>query len=355
MTYLVGLKRGGQTCIIADTAWTVRTPSGPDEVFEGALKTGQIFPGCVYGLAGDAVAGLRFVETCRRGLPADADMKELWAAFQRFTAVYEDPGGWHFEAIVCERSTGRSRLFSFAPRLGLVEHDDYVTFGAGKRSLDAPLLAFLSDTADELIRRVSDFSPGLVVGAACSLFLTQRSLGDEVTSLKDIGVGGIFHCVFQTNDLDGRQPPSVFLLTRLCPGLGISYMIARVAFVRRAMVVHYVSDGQVKVLCSLDEPSMPELPNMSKDEIDAYLAEVRREALEPPMYQFIGVASLDRETRYANAFSFGGGTDIDWDFRLGQALEKAIQDSYRFRDGIPPMGENWRDLVILPPDANIDD
>jgi hypothetical protein len=63
MTYLVAVKRGNETCLIADTFMTFRGQSQP-----GALKTGFLFAGCAYGITGSAEGGRRFIADFKRKL-----------------------------------------------------------------------------------------------------------------------------------------------------------------------------------------------------------------------------------------------------------------------------------------------
>ena len=72
------------------------------------------------------------------------------------------------------------------------------------------------------------------------LWLSELTMGFEVTKLEKIGVGGLFHFCFQTNKKEGRQQPSVFIFS--VPDIkkkAIYNYMYRVTFVERYLVEHY--------------------------------------------------------------------------------------------------------------------
>jgi hypothetical protein len=61
MTYIVAFGQPGLNAIIADT-WVTSSSgaSAPDDPNFG-LKIGPLFPGCIYGVAGNAAAAQGFI------------------------------------------------------------------------------------------------------------------------------------------------------------------------------------------------------------------------------------------------------------------------------------------------------
>jgi hypothetical protein len=199
----------------------------------------------------------------------------------------------------------------------------------GKSLLDRALDDYLPLLADMIIRSPREHA-ALVGGIGISLFLTQQCQGDEFSTLERVGVGGIFHFTFQTAEQDCRQPPTVLLLTRYdAARVGFVYWAFRIAWVRRALVVHNAAERTVA--CLIDMPAMTEFASLGPDELATYSEEVCREALEYPVYELLGVGSADSATRFANFFKIGGGTELDWSFNVSEAIKRVIMRSYDLR------------------------
>lgn len=343
VTYIVGLKRGADTAIIADSAIT-----RSDRAIEmSALKTGKLFPGCMYGLAGHAEAARQFVIDCKIALTGSNTLEGFWSEFEQFIARYEYPLGRDFHAILASRSSGRSLLFTFSPMMGLREEGDAVTIGSGKGALDEALVAFLTDVGDAMTTRLSGegYPAGFAVGAVTSLWLTQRSQGDEYSQLESLGVGGVFHFNVQTPDTESRQPPGMFVLARRDASSGISYWIYRVAFVGATLVIH--NGATQRVQASLDAAAWPKADQFSKEERRDYFDEIWRQLDEQPAYYFWGLGVADTEARHALFFCVDKGGEVSLDGTLGPLAREVLQRTLPLNGDGADIPEKWLDRVVF--------
>jgi hypothetical protein len=346
MTYLLGLKQGNQTALVADTAVTMRRPQR--EVINLALKTGKLFPGCLYGMAGIAESARQFIIDCKKELTGENTLPRFWSDFISFTERYAYQCGRDFSLLLCGRASGVSRLFLFSPATGVQEHERVVTVGSGKALLDRDLAAFLNDIGDDAIQKFVDrgLPSGFCAGAVASLWLTQRSQGDEVSILEDAGVGGVFHFSYQTEETETRQPPGVILLARNDPSTGDSqYWMYRVAFVRAALVIHCGSDQTIRA--SMDEANWLAGAQMNDAEKQAYFDAVHHEAHAQPLYEFWGLGVADISARNALFLSVGQGTEIDWNGNIGPRAQEVIRRTLFLENDRVLVPIEWKDHVVL--------
>ena len=95
MTYVLGVRRGDVASIHSDSQLTQLT----GEIGYESVKNGILFPGCIFGLAGDWEPGLRFIETVRRAVEHLEILADKWSMFGRVCAAY-DAGQSEFDVLV---------------------------------------------------------------------------------------------------------------------------------------------------------------------------------------------------------------------------------------------------------------
>ena len=305
MTYIVGLKTNGATAIISDTRQT--GPEGGENV---VLKTGTMFPGCIFGRAGSAEHSRDFVLRARHALLGDVPIPETWYRFKEFCDSYIFPtGSDSFELILSTRSSGRPLLFRLDSDEGLSPVDEeIVTIGSGKAILDD----FVLGASLPLIKQARAVQRLPIAAGPYILcfLLTLTSRGLEQTVLEDHGVGGVFHFTYQTADSDGRQRPAVYILP--VPDFAtnnIYHWIYRVAFAQDGLFVHTLIPPGVRV----DAPNGLEQPIYLLSEASGRLPtdreslrrlrrEIQSEIDSQPYYWFCGVGAPDPTVRGALFF-----------------------------------------------------
>jgi hypothetical protein len=239
MTYILGMKRHGVTSIIADLRVTRHDTKAGRNV---ALKSGILFPGAIFGAAGNAVAALNFVSRSRTVAEnVGPRLSDKWTAFAELAGKYNAVDG-DFQILVASRANGQSELYLYDSNSRiLAPADDLTSIGSGR-----PLLKHYTQNIDQALDKWLRIGPGPDPNE-CSpqsrpayfcLGLTEAAAGTERKELERAGVGGVFHYVYQTVDADEYQPPTVF---GICYGSNDGETIVlvrfRVAYVDRALIV----------------------------------------------------------------------------------------------------------------------
>jgi len=215
MTYIVAVEHFGKVAIVADMGVSFH---GERTVEESALKTGVLFPGCIYGIAGAADEARRFIERIRAIPKAGQSVDENWA--QVAGAIGQAPpsrGMNRFELLISSRSSGAPRIFKYDSSTCQLTHvPDWATIGKGSSCLDTPL----GRARGSLIPT----SMAVLAGNAAldewpsvyCLWLSQYSMSQDYDlrqSLRTCGVGGLFHYIVQDGRSEARQKPAVILLS----------------------------------------------------------------------------------------------------------------------------------------------
>ena len=132
MTYVVGVNYLEYSSIICDNRITYRDGLGENT----ALKSGVLFPGCIFGFSANNVEVARdFILSAKYHVGESRSISELWTSFVFFVKDYsfsQSKDDW-FEIILSTRALGKPRLFRVNPstRLTFVE-SKLVTTGSGK-------------------------------------------------------------------------------------------------------------------------------------------------------------------------------------------------------------------------------
>ena len=86
MTYIVGLAQENVTAIFADCRGTQTDPAGMITGFNRRLKTGLLFPGCIFGCCGSSSASGHFINSFRQSIGEEThqDINSLWDRFKTF-------------------------------------------------------------------------------------------------------------------------------------------------------------------------------------------------------------------------------------------------------------------------------
>ena len=94
MTYVLGRCQQNVAAIISDNRATTSGLSGSNNV----LKSGILFPGCIYGASGHAGEANRFIKACKRDLTDTQVNEDGWSRFWSFSSgfAFDGPGTVQF-------------------------------------------------------------------------------------------------------------------------------------------------------------------------------------------------------------------------------------------------------------------
>ncbi|WP_298444721.1 hypothetical protein [uncultured Ferrimonas sp.] len=228
MTLLVAFKQPGLNCIISDMRVTYNHLG---EGRNSALKTGILFPGCIYGITGAAEPSRRFIRALKEFVHANkgASVLKMWSLFEQFVLSYEfdtDPNS-RFDLVLSERSTGKPRFVYLESSTSKLHFDSSceeisaAPFGGGKdivqhefqTNIKRKLEGFFEYASVKLGRtpeEIITFSPYIF----CH-WLNELSLGEYKYDLESKGVGGVFHFIYQNGCNESRQGSAWHIITSI--------------------------------------------------------------------------------------------------------------------------------------------
>jgi len=303
MTYILGIQKTDNNfaAILCDLMVTFKDHEG--NVIERnntSLKSGLLFEGCIYGAAGNANLAKSFIKGFKELTDSSRSIEYNWELFQNYSkADFADNSGEAFKVLLSCRVSGVPQLFLYnSTERNITKIDDGIcSIGSGKEILDKHV-ELRKDITDKAILEILSKNkiPILYYPYFYCLWLSELTMGLEASKLNDIGVGGLFHFCFQTNEKECRQQPSVYVLSVPDKKNKTIYNhIYRVTFVEMSLVV---DNPLFKPSRSIIMPfEMSKTDNISKDELQAFGEKVNQEADAQPFYYFCGFGFPTPELR----------------------------------------------------------
>jgi len=318
MTYLVALQLKGFTAIVADSrvSWTRENVIQGED---GSLKNGVLFPGCIFGITGDAKEARNFAITFKETITPDAPVGETWERFQKYCREYHYSQSAEFQVVLSSRADGNPRLYVLVSNAGLTElgspdKPGVHTFGSGKQLLDLivtrkflPKLAnmhgMMTNTNGWSEEKANSVLPFFIC-----LWLSELSLSFESALLEEHGVGGIFHFVGQGKASERRQTPALYIMCGVDETKKrIWAWIYRVAAVEDGIFVarNDPPEGDKRQtneqIVYFDSASRLDIQTFSEDDLRVLVA---RELRNQPFFTFMGVGSAQQEHRRHVAYMY---------------------------------------------------
>ena len=199
------------------------TDLGSGEGHNTGLKTGVLFPGCIYGVCGAEQPSREFIRSFKeviRSLPM-IDPPSAWQAFTEHSTNYNydrsHPNS-RFTMLLSERSTGQPIFYVLDSSNGCIapkpksspDEIEALPFGSGadimQRTFHTEFLAktnkFLEFVGKEggTPKQAFEIFPYIFC-----LWLNEYSLGENRYELEKCGVGGPFHFIYQNGQNESRQ------------------------------------------------------------------------------------------------------------------------------------------------------
>jgi hypothetical protein len=330
MTYIVAVEHFGKVAIVTDMGVSFH---GERSVEDSALKTGVLFPGCIYGIAGAADEARRFIEHVRAVPKAGQSVYENWERVAG--AISQAPpslGMNRFEALVSSRSSGTPRIFKYDSstcELALVR--DGATVGKGSSCLDAPLWRARKSLIPKWMALLAGHGALDEWPSLYCLWLSQYSMSQDYDlrqSLRACGVGGLFHYIIQDEMSEKRQKPSVVLLSEyVASDTTIVSEFYKIACGEHVVVVDHSMSDSVRACWDGHSGADPRLrePSELANDVHRLLDEEAR---------FFGFGYLDPEYFDQMFFDVPANGTVPVEFNSG-AIHESVTDRIAQTFGFP--------------------
>lgn len=229
MTLLVAFKQPGLNCIISDMRVT---NSLNGEGRNSALKTGLLFPGCIYGITGAAEPSRIFIRALKEFMYANTgvDIEKAWSLFEYFVSTYkfDTTPTSRFDLVLSERSTGKPRFVYLESSTSKLHFDSSPSeqisaapFGGGKEIVQHEFQKSIKNKLEDFFEYASDKlgkTPEEIIAFSPYIFchwLNELSLGEYKYDLESNGVGGVFHFIYQNGCNESRQGSAWHIITSI--------------------------------------------------------------------------------------------------------------------------------------------
>ncbi|MDP8229864.1 MAG: hypothetical protein P9L93_02045 [Candidatus Gorgyraea atricola] len=332
MTYIVGIRKPEHNflTIISDLMVTKKIPDGKIQKENNALKTGYLFDGCIYGLSGDATAGHKFLGSFKKSIDCKNSVKNNVEKLSNFIKSSKWNSGSGFKVLFGIRNPNPEffLLDSHTREFKLLDECLY-TMGSGQMLLDK-IVSQAYNYSNSFIMEKLKQKKAPIVYYPCfiCLWLSELVLGFEEKQLSEIGVGGIFHYVYQADKKECSPMPIVFVLSKL-ENNKLVQKSYRVCLINGYLIIENLSDGSVSVFTSeVERQDLAEKGLLDSDDI---LQEARKRSRNLPIYYFCGFATHDPSYRgfYSAHFSCNEIKVIDWEGNVRSDFQDKVDKNLR--------------------------
>lgn len=291
MTYIVGIQQLGINTIICDTRvtwWRSNAKVGGENT---SLKSGVLFPGCLYAITGDLEQAGSFIKEYKQRIEGTYNTLEgLWSDFAQFAEKYSSKGRNRFLLLLSSRTKGKPEFFIFDSRSrNLAAVEKLITLGSGKELLDQRVSKWFSSREKAINDTiVSNKLPPFTFPYFYCLWLNEITQGEELSKLEQYDVGGIFHFLWQNSDGEYVQHPAVYVLAAADNNVKtICIWVYRVAYVDDCLVIdNPVIEAREFFFSSVSRPSRA-IDHYSNNWANV-MEEIGAKADTLPFYYFCG-------------------------------------------------------------------
>ncbi|MDQ5822766.1 MAG: hypothetical protein M3441_00965 [Chloroflexota bacterium] len=336
MTYILGLQMRGFNAIIADQ----RATSGNDGSND-SVKTGVLFPGCIYGRIGSERQSARFIRAVTLGIQAGkcTRISDAWAYLESYadSFAYADGENDAFILLLSSRVSGTPRFYELRSGEGIrpwpEEGVGIRTYGSGAAILDDYVAGKAADGLPHpmgmsFIERAEVAQKDMLAAGFTSdtvtyttpymlcLWLTELTINYERTRLEACGVGGMFYHILQTSQAEGTPYAALYVFTRpeiVANRRTLYFAWFRTAqagnglYVERFVAAGFDSDTPTDVIDKrivIDVVSRPDL--IGDYDQDALYKEMEAELNAQHYAYFVGIGQYEPDHRAQATFLLPG-------------------------------------------------
>ena len=303
MTYILGIQKKDNnfSALLCDLMVSFEDHDGNIiDKNNSSLKTGLLFEGCIYGVAGNANLAKTYIKGFKELVDKSKSIEYNWKLLKDYSkAEFTDQSGEPFKVLLSCRVSGAPQLFLYnSTKRDISQIDEeFYSIGSGKKIMDE-ILDLRRKLTDKKILEIltKNKIPILYYPYFYCLWLSELTMGFEASKLDEIGVGGIFHFCFQTSKKEGRQQPSLFVMS--LPDIKnktIYNHIYRVTFVDICLVVDNPLVEPSRYIIMPFEVSLKD--STSDEELHAFGKRINQEADLQQFYYFCGFGFPTPEIR----------------------------------------------------------
>lgn len=317
MTYILGFSYQGINSIIGDCRLTSTDKEGRNV----SLKTGLLFPGCIFGRTGNDASSRDFILGIKKAITAGTTLSDLWRQFEEFIHSYDMPVSTsdtdgRFQLLLSSRCRGKPEFFvldSYQRSLEPV-HAPWISLGSGKVLLDALVERVYAKRIDGIMEEIRAHGvPSYVIFNFVCLWLSELTLTFEKGALESHGVGGAFHFLLQTEKYESTQAPAlyVFIDADVVHRQVILWQY-RICFVQGCLVVEHIippnqtsgtPKGQYEAFVMCDTTSGRDVEEKVTSDPD-FGHTLKKQIDGLPFYRFCGFGFANPRLRLGFGFHF---------------------------------------------------
>jgi hypothetical protein len=331
MTYIVGINQFDINAIICDTHvswWRLNQKVKGENV---GLKSGLLFPGCIYGISGSLAHARTFIINCKLYLTGQYTLPDFWERFLEFIRSYQFPitKDSYFQLLLSSRNHGTPKFYVLDSKKSVIEpRGRFTSLGSGKPILDQYVqkLVSLNTAIINKFITVEKRLPHFTFPYLYCLWLNERAQGMDLSSLEKYHVGGIFHFLWQDIQGEHAQFPALYVLSAADPKNKIIYAWHyRVAYAQGALVVdNPITNAREIIMDTAARPNVGLIPN------DKLKLDITREIDAQPFYYFCGFGFIDPKHRgeFGVAITTEGKYAVDKAGHISPHMQAFIEDKF---------------------------
>ena len=300
MTYIIGIKNSDTSVIITDSRVSFDEKS--TNAINYSLKSGLLFPGCIYGYTGYTKQFRDFVECCKSYLTTDkfVTLEEYWERFTNYVNSYDFNKKYDFEILISSRHSKTPNFYILDSKKGYIEKIDVnlVTLGSGKKILDDEIQQYYRRNNEQIIDEVQNSfqAPLYFFAYYYCLRLMELSQGEKYNDLESHGVGVFFNFSYQAPENEHRQHPAVYVIANIFHKTRkIIYTLYRITFEKMALVIENGADRKCSI--AIDSAASPFVASLSKQDLEELKIKIIEGSIKQPFYNYLGLGFAQTEYR----------------------------------------------------------